>query len=77
MDSDYSYLEDNYKDYLRSLWDTLITPVSLSGYDNLFLEWIQIKSEWELKEALRVFEILEMYEECQIIKDFLDSKNIS
>lgn len=74
-DYEYDELEGMYRQHLQDVFNSLIKPAQLTFRDDIFMRWLEYKSVAELEYALKLFEEVEMYEECAIILDHLKSRN--
>jgi hypothetical protein len=72
---DFEDLNKMYQQHLQDVFDQLIRPNQLTIKSEFFMQWLEIKSDAELEYALKLFEDVEMYEECAIIKSCLDARN--
>jgi hypothetical protein len=72
---DYEDLNRMYQQHLEDVFNSLMKPPQLTFKDDLFIQWLDYKTDEELEYALKLCEEVEMYEECAIIKAHLDARN--
>lgn len=71
-EDEFAKLEYNYRNYLHQLLQDLAHPEVMNLRSDAFHLWLGLKSLEDLKTTLEMFEQYEYYEECVIIKQYID-----
>lgn len=69
---EFAKLESNYRSYLEDLLQQISTQHFLTLRDDAFHLWLGLQDVQVLHQTLKKFEELELYEQCIIIKQYID-----